>query len=215
MAALRRLPACRSHACSAPDTLRRPLLAVPRIEIAAWANARGLKWIDDDSNVDARFDRNFIRHEVLPVLQAKWPDAASRLQHAARRFADEAVLVREALDRRLEEFGVDGTRIAVAVAADPQALPLLRRWLESNGVTGVRERVLMEIVRQAGGALDRLPQVGVAAARTVRRFADHLYLVSQAKTRFETGNWKLGEPLTTPAGLLCAERGSGVRTTLA
>jgi tRNA(Ile)-lysidine synthase len=190
--------------------LRRPLLAVPRIEIAAWANARGLMWIDDDSNVDARFDRNFIRHEVLPVLQAKWPDAASRLQHAARRFADEAVLVREALDRRLEEFGVDGARIAVAVAADPQALPLLRRWLESNGVTGVRERVLMEIVRQAGGALDRLPQVAVAAARTVRRFADHLYLVSQAKTRFETGNWKLGEPLSTPAGLLRAELGSGV-----
>jgi len=191
--------------------LRRPLLAVPRIEIAAWANARALKWIDDDSNVDARFDRNFIRHEVLPVLQAKWPDAASRLQHAARRFADEAVLVRAALDRRLGEIGLDGARISAAVAGDPRALPLLRRWLESNGVAGVRERVLMEIVRQAGGAShDRLPQIRVAAARTVRRFADHLYLVSQAPTRFETGNWTLAEPLATSVGLLVAERGSGV-----
>jgi tRNA(Ile)-lysidine synthase len=104
--------------------LRRPLLEVPRIDIASWANARGLKWIDDDSNVDARFDRNFIRHEVLPVLQSKWPDAASRLQHAARRFADEAALLRSALDRRLDELGVVGGRVPVSVAEEPQARPL-------------------------------------------------------------------------------------------
>ncbi len=189
--------------------LRRPLLGVPRLDIAAWATARGLTWIDDDSNADARFDRNFIRHEVLPVLQTKWPDAASRLQHAARRFADEAVLVRGALDRRLEELDADGTRIPAIVADDPQALPLLRRWLESSGIGGVRERVLMEIVRQAGGAMDRLPQVQVAAGHSVRRFARHLYLVTEAQTRFDTANWSLGEALMTPAGRLVAERGAG------
>ncbi len=190
--------------------LRRPLLEVARIDIASWANARGLKWIDDDSNVDARFDRNFIRHEVLPVLQSKWPDAASRLQHAARRFADEAVLLRSALDRRLDELGVVGGRVPVSVAEEPQARPLLRRWLESNGVAGARERVLTEIVRQAGGAVDRAPQVRVSAMHTVRRFGSNLHLVTDSATRLDPTDWILGTELSTPAGALVAKRGSGV-----
>jgi len=197
--------------------LRRPLLAVPRNEIASWANARGLKWIDDDSNVDARFDRNFIRHEVLPVLQSKWPDATSRLQHAALRFADEAALLRSALDRRLGEIGAEGVRVPVSVAAEPQARPLLRRWLESNGVGGVRERVLTEIVRQAGGAVDRAPQVRVSTQHTVRRFRLHLHLVTDAATRLEPADWILGTDLSTPVGTLVAERrrGLGLRSEIA
>lgn len=189
--------------------LRRPFLDIPRIEIATWANARDLEWIDDDSNVDARFDRNFIRHEVLPVLQVKWPDAADRLRHAARRFADEAVLVRAALDRRLEEIDATGTRIPARVAADPQALPLLRRWLESNGVGGVRQRVVMEIVRQADGALDRMPLVRVSAVHSVRRFAQHLHLVTDPQISFEDANWNLADTLLTAAGRLVAQRGTG------
>lgn len=190
--------------------LRRPFLDIPRIEIATWANARGLEWIDDDSNVDARFERNFIRHEVLPVLQVKWPDAANRLQHAARRFADEAVLVRAALDRRLQEIGASDIRVPARVTEDPQALPLLRRWLESNGVAGVRERVLMEIVRQAGGSMDRMPLVRVSAGHSVRRFAQHLHLVADPETPFEAANWNLADTLMTPAGQLWAQRGSGL-----
>ncbi len=189
----------------APRHLRRPFLDIPRIEIATWANARGLEWIDDDSNVDARFDRNFIRHEVLPVLQAKWPDAANRLQHAARRFADEAVLVRAALDRRLAELEASGARIPLSVVIDPQALPLLRRWLESNGVGGVRERVLMEIVRQSEGSIDRLPLVRVAPGRSVRRFSQHLHLVTDTRDRFEDTAWSLADTLITPAGRLVAQ----------
>ncbi len=103
-------------------------------------------------------------------------------------------------------------RIPVAVAADPQALPLLRRWLESNGVAGVRERVLMEIVRQAGGALDRLPQVRRRLPHGPCDDSRDAPLSGiDAQTRFETGNWKLGEPLSTPAGRLVAQScGSGV-----
>src|SRR4029077_18183241 len=62
---------------------------------------------------------------------------------------------------------------------------------------------------QAGGAMDRLPQVQVAAGHSVRRFARHLYLVTEAQTRFDTANWSLGEALMTPAGRLVAERGAG------
>ncbi len=189
--------------------LRRPLLDVSRADIAAWAEARGLRWVDDASNADARFDRNFIRRDIMPVLGRRWPDAAQRLQHAARRFADEAVLLRAELDRRLGELGADTARIPVSVARDPQALPLLRRWLDRAGIIGIRERVLIEIARQAGGAIDRAPQVQVAAGFSVRRFEQRLYLVSDPRSEFATTTLRLGEELATPAGRLISERGDG------
>ncbi len=189
--------------------LRRPLLDVSRVEIAAWADARGLRWVDDDSNADARFDRNFIRRDVMPVLHRRWPDAALRLQHAARRFADEAVVLSAELDRRLDELGAPNAAIPASVAADPQALPLLRRWLDRAGIIGVRERVLIEIVRQANGAIDRAPQIRVAAGCSVRRFEQHLHLVADRPSEFATTMLRLGDELATPAGRLVSVRGDG------
>ena len=82
VAALAGMPESRSLGAA---YLRRPLLDVSRADIAAWAGAHDLRWVDDDSNENARFDRNFIRRDVMPVLHRRWPDAALRLQHAARR----------------------------------------------------------------------------------------------------------------------------------
>lgn len=190
--------------------LRRPLLDVSRADIAAWASARGLRWIDDDSNADARFDRNFIRRDVMPVLRRRWPDAALRLHNAGRRFADEAVLLRAELDRRLDELGAERARIPASIAADPRALPLLRRWLDRAGIIGVRERVLIEIARQTGSAINRAPQVQVATGFSVRRFEQRLYLVADPPPEFAATTLRLGEELTTPAGRLVSTRADGL-----
>ena len=193
--------------------LLRPLLDVARTDILAWARARGLEWIDDDSNSNRRFERNFIRHEVLPVLQRRWPDAPARLHHAARRFSDEVALLRRALDAQLDEVGAVSRRLPLAIAADPYARPLLRRWLERCGVSGVRERVLAEVVRQTQGAMDRTPQIVVADGYSVRRYEQHLYLIADASqldsTMWRSIMWRLGDVLDTRSGRLDARKGSG------
>lgn len=51
----------------------RPLLQIPRSELQRYANDNGLDWHDDDSNVDIRYDRNYLRHTVLPEIEARWP----------------------------------------------------------------------------------------------------------------------------------------------
>ncbi len=53
--------------------LVRPLLGIPRRELADYAKARGLRWIDDDSNRDTGFDRNYCRHQILPLIERRWP----------------------------------------------------------------------------------------------------------------------------------------------
>ena len=67
--------------------LVRPLLDVPRALIEDYASAQSLAWIDDESNADTHFRRNYLRHEVMPRLAAKFPGAPQSLARAASHFA--------------------------------------------------------------------------------------------------------------------------------
>ena len=78
---------------SATQTILRPLLGVTRVEIEATANARGLKWIEDESNDDTVHTRNFLRHEITPRLAERFPHYRASLARAARH-ANEADAMR-------------------------------------------------------------------------------------------------------------------------
>lgn len=75
--------------------LIRPLLDVPRTDIEACAAENGFAWIEDESNQDTGFSRNFLRHDVLPVLKERFPAAASCLATAAGHFAEADALLGE------------------------------------------------------------------------------------------------------------------------
>jgi tRNA(Ile)-lysidine synthase len=186
--------------------LLRPLLGVPRAELARRASLRGLRWIDDDSNANTRFDRNFLRHDVLPVLRSRWPDVDARLYATAARIADDATVLRGVLDRRLDEISLDGA-LPIAVLDDVDGRALLRRWLERRGVHGARERALDELLRQTRGAPDRAPAVAVATHRVVRRHDGALHLVDTLRFDVAPARWALDRPLAFGARELSAERG--------
>ncbi len=73
--------------------LVRPLLDVPRRVIERYAKQQSLRWIEDESNDDLHFRRNFLRHDVLPRLEEKFPGAKASLVRAAGHFAEGALLL--------------------------------------------------------------------------------------------------------------------------
>lgn len=75
--------------------LLRPLLGVSRTELEAYARAEGLSWIEDPSNEDSRFSRNYLRREVLPVLQTRWPQAAVSMARSAAHLQEAQLLLDE------------------------------------------------------------------------------------------------------------------------
>ena len=81
--------------------LIRPLLDVPRSASEAYADTQGLRWIDDESNADVHFRRNFLRREIIPRLEEKFPGTQRSLARAAGHFAEGAELLNElaAIDR--------------------------------------------------------------------------------------------------------------------
>jgi len=103
--------------------LLRPLLAVRRDAIEAYARARGLRWIEDESNRDATLTRNFLRLRVGPLLETRFARWRESLARAARHFA----------------------------AADADARLLLREFLRVRGLRAPSEAKLVEMLRQLTG----------------------------------------------------------------
>lgn len=68
--------------------LVRPLLDIPRKELLAYANAHHLKWVEDESNEDTGFRRNFLRHDIIPKLQSRYPGLSRSLSRASGYFAE-------------------------------------------------------------------------------------------------------------------------------
>lgn len=85
------MPAMRS--LEAGPALLRPLLETPRASIEAYAAEYGLRWVNDESNGDRHFRRNFLRHDVLPQLEAQFPGARQSLARAAGHFGEAAQLL--------------------------------------------------------------------------------------------------------------------------
>ena len=97
--------------------LVRPMLSYSRSELHDYATRHELDWIDDPSNEDRSLDRNYLRHEVLPVLEARWPEASSRLRMSAVLAGEAATL----LDQLAE-----ADRQALGDRPDSLSLPRLR-----------------------------------------------------------------------------------------
>ncbi|MGV8917885.1 MAG: tRNA lysidine(34) synthetase TilS [Pseudomonas sp.] len=76
-------------------TLLRPLLGVSRSTLETYAAEHGLSWVQDPSNTDTQFSRNFLRQQILPALTARWPQATANMARTAAHMAEAQGLLDE------------------------------------------------------------------------------------------------------------------------
>ncbi len=81
--------------------LLRPLLHTGRDELEAYAQANGLEWVEDPSNTDTRFSRNYLRNDVLPVIARRWPRFAQTFARTANHLAEAQALLTEVAEQDL------------------------------------------------------------------------------------------------------------------
>lgn len=140
--------------------LIRPLLDAPRTLIEEYARDNGLVWIDDESNEDTHYRRNYLRREVMPGLAEKFPGAAQALARAASHFAEGAALLDALAGLDRVALAAAGGRIGLAgfnALSPPRARNLLRFELVSAGFRAPDARWIDEALRQlasAGGAAE-------------------------------------------------------------
>lgn len=156
--------------------LARPLLPWTRAELETWARENNLTWIEDPSNADTDLDRNYLRHEILPRLKARWPSAVATVARSARHAAEAAEMLKVVAAEDWSRHGAGDTLPVTALVEvpEPRARNLLRHWLELRGLPLPPAHKLAELLRQAGAAEDRNPCVDWEGAE-VRRYGGQLY----------------------------------------
>ena len=162
--------------------LLRPLLDAPRSALEAYASANKLAWINDESNADTYFDRNFIRHEILPNLEKQYPAIKQTISRSALHLADCSALLDDlaaldasnALQQNMQQLNVQ----TLANLSTARAGNIVRWWLAQNQLAMPSTPVLQQIVQQLLGAkADAAIQIKVSDSLNVRRYQDYAYLV--------------------------------------
>ncbi len=166
----------------ARHSILRPLLDIPRSEIEAYARRHKLEWIEDDSNADLAFDRNFLRHEVMPVIAPRYPAYRKTLLRASRNLAEAALLLDElaAADARLTASGLEIAGLRRLSA--PRAKNVLRYFLAAQGVIMPNAARLDECVRQLLQARQGMRTAIDLGEYEMRRYAHELRVVAKTIT---------------------------------
>jgi tRNA(Ile)-lysidine synthase len=210
------MPLTRSPALG--PLLLRPLLAVPRSAIDAYARARGLAFVDDESNADTGMKRNLIRHEIAPRLAAAFPGYPATLVRAAAHQADAARLADDLA--RLDAANAivtdvnrgmlldRGFLIALFRRAPYRARNLLRWFVAEHGLRAPSAArlaaMLDQLVHAAPDSRVRLPHDGAEIGFYRRRIAVHPPAVAPFLIL-----WRGERELALPHGTLEFTRCSG------
>jgi len=119
-----------------PGLHLRPLLQTPREDLVAYATVLGLEWIEDPMNCEDRYDRAYLRQQVLPALRARWPSVAQTVGRSARHLGEAQRLIDDlaVLDARAVEEG-ECLRVEPLLALAPaRQANLIRWWLRRRGL---------------------------------------------------------------------------------
>lgn len=186
--------------------LVRPLLFLSREQLAAFAALAGLDWIEDDSNSDVRFDRNFLRLDVLPLLNQRWPHFPAAVARSAALCAEQESLLDELLGESLQVLKhSDGSLHLepMLTMSSPRRQALLRRWLAEQGAKMPSREQLQRIWDEVAMCrYDAEPQLRLNSS-SIRRFRQRLYLLPATLTSLRQSvlPWPIDQALLLPDNL--------------
>ena len=184
-------------------TLIRPLLDVPRSAIDHYATQHALTWIDDESNDNVHFRRNYLRHNVMPGVVEKFPGAALALARAAGHFAEGAALLDDlaAIDRAALETS-EGRIALDRFNALPcaRARNLLRCAWVTAGFRAPDARWIDEALRQLANAASASEICVATPEGELHVYRGELYIVARRMPMPEATLAWSGEPELPWAG---------------
>lgn len=172
----------------------RPFLQHTKQTLALYARRHTLHFIEDESNQDERYSRNFVRHRIMPLVQSKWPHAVQNLSRTAEHCqqAKANLLALAVLD--CKEVNEASTRLPLAALYRlnrERRTNVIRAWFHQLQIAlpsaTILERILDELISVRE---DAIPCVTFGEV-CVRRFKDTLYLLEAGRNHYlESTTWE-------------------------
>ncbi len=184
--------------------LVRPLLRFNKQSLEEFARSENLRWIEDSSNSDPRFDRNFLRQHIIPVLKNRWPNIDKTISRSAGHCGEAKLLLELRADEflnRVHRKNRNTLRIdRLKLLDDADKRLVLRQWINRSGykmpTTILIHRILNETIN---AMVDRNPRICWADAE-INRYRNEMYLFPrQGKfDRSRVIKWSGGQNLDMP-----------------
>lgn len=179
----------------------RPFLNLSRKQLEAYADYYDLNFVEDTSNADMRFDRNFLRHQVLPQLIDRWPGSVGTLSRAAMLQGETQRLLDSYVSQDLESMlgFVEGTlSVELILQCQPERRrALIRHWVADSGFRYPSSKKLQHIISDVFHAsVDATPLVHWEGAE-IRRYRDDVYIMPPLTEHdiYQSFDWNLKQEL--------------------
>jgi tRNA(Ile)-lysidine synthase len=186
----------------------RPLLQISYKQLKGYANTQQLQWIQDDSNHNTQFDRNYFRHQVIPIIKQRFPAAASTVARSAAHCASMQSVLEDYLKQELialqGEFPNTLSRAKLAKHTQEKQTLLLRTWILQNDIPLPSTQQLAQIKMIVTARRDA-QSIVTWQSYSVRFFRDNLFIASNDFFKPVPDlafSWDGKEPLQLPNGEL-------------
>ena len=215
------LGAMRQHRPLGKGHVQRPLLSVTREALVVYAQEHHIQWCEDPSNADDDFDRNYLRHQVMPLLQQRWPDLCKRVETTSHIMQGTQDLLLQLAQEDYQQLTPQPPASKVGLSVTSLlALSLERRhnllrwWLHQLGEPAPDFLSLQHIDQQVllAGA-DRQPCFTLTQGELRRAYGKLYWVASQQSITYEEPSQVLqewvwdasvtgSEPIATATGFL-------------
>ncbi len=163
--------------------LLRPLHGFSRQRLEAYAAQHELTWFNDSSNKDNRFDRNYLRNEVIPTIRTRWPHFREALATTSQLQAETQQILDEVAQQDYQALTSLDSRtdptldlIGLLQLSAGRARNLLRYWVARAGLAAIPGARLHEVMKQLHAKADAIPKIAMLGY-SIRLYDQRLFLV--------------------------------------
>ena len=164
--------------------LLRPLLNYSRQQLEVYANQQQLRWVEDESNASLEFERNYLRHQVMPLLKQRWPSTNRVLSRVGQNLSDSAELNRDLAELDLEKVRQGDNSLccqALTELTQIRQTNLLRHWLQQGGMPELEQKQWQIVFVEVIAAREDAEPCFDWGGYQLRRFRNRLYLLKPCK----------------------------------
>jgi len=180
----------------------RPLLNISQSDILSYAQICNLSWVEDPSNQQVDYDRNYLRHNVIPAVQQRWPSLNKTLAIFARQQAENTRLLELLAEKDIEASRIKKNGLKLNVLnqlEDARIRNALRYWLKCNDIPAPSRAVLAQILQQSKSSSHDSAALISWAGYEVRRFRSQLFCLKQlSHDASQVYNWNMNDVLDLP-----------------
>ncbi len=179
--------------------LLRPLLEYSRDQLEAYAAEHEVAWFNDPSNRSLRFDRNYLRHEILPLLKTRWPNFNRALSTCSAIQSETQTMLSEIAQQDYAALKVQGSgdevRLdlpGIVALSDGRCKNLIRYWVDLSRQAPLPHARLQELMLQLQAGPDAMPEITMPSY-SIRIYDRQLFLVPVETPQDCSGEFDFGQ----------------------